>query len=242
MLGLVSSRALPALSSRVASLQPQQKARAAALPRARPVVTRAESVTLPSVRASVPANVDFPGSLALVSYALHTVAANTSVSFALTPHLIYAALAWVTLVNGVLTLVPNSVEIPAGNVGEVIGPLFLAVNALNGLPQLALAPVQTATLLFGYLIAKGLPAFSYSTPVWLATLAAAVYKGLGAEWTVAAFGLSAAWRLAQGIQNKAVPYADLAFVAFAGYAAYQGGYELAALAIWAGHVLASILP
>jgi hypothetical protein len=59
-----------------------------------------------------------------------------------------------------------------------------------------------------------LPTFQYSRWVWLGTLVAAIYKGLSAQWLVAAYGLSAAWRLSQEQDLKQLAFLALAFWAF----------------------------
>ena len=74
-------------------------------------------------------------------------------------------------------------------VGSFCGPAFLAANALGGFGG-RVTPLQTAVVVFGWWQAQQLPAFTGSTWVYMASLAAAVYKNLAAEASVGVGGLA----------------------------------------------------
>lgn len=119
----------------------------------------------------------------------------------------------------------------------MISPFFLASAAL-GFFNGHLTAFQTATVAFGYYLAQALPG---PLPLWLASLGYAIYSNHAAEWTVAAFGLSAAYRVYGFVKEKAwndsVP--SVLFAAFAAWAFYANIVHTAALLVFGGHVLAS---
>ena len=75
-----------------------------------------------------------------------------------------------------------------------MGPTFLAIQALGGVPGVHLPPWDAACALFGALLARRLPTFPLSPPLWLGMLAAAIYKGARRR---------GCWRLARGLGSHA---------------------------------------
>jgi hypothetical protein len=180
-----------------------------------------------------------PNYLALAAFAANEVSKHTSLpGLPITLNSIYASLAWITLSYAVLSWTLE--KFTSDKIALLVGPVVLATQALNGIPRLYLTPWQTATAAFGTLLINRLPKFEYSTYVWLASLVAAVWKNLTAEWTVAAFGLSAAYRVVNGLQDKRVPIQEVAFALLSAYAAYTRDYASGAVAIFAGYVLSSL--
>jgi hypothetical protein len=77
-------------------------------------------------------------------------------------------------------------------------------------------------------------------PLWLASLAYAIYSNHPAEWAVAAFGLSAAHKVFLAAKDKAVPAPQqVLFLAVAAWAFYASAVQQVAVLVFGGHVLAS---
>ena len=129
-------------------------------------------------------------------------------------------------------------QFEADRVGNVVAPFFLASSALNFFNG-HLTAFQAATAGFGYYLAKRLPG---PLPIWLASLAYAMYSNHAAEWAVAAFGLSAGWKIVEAAKEKAVPKPEqVAFFALAAWSFYAGITDQIALLIFGGHVLSSTI-
>lgn len=118
-------------------------------------------------------------------------------------------------------------------VGSVVGPAYLAVQALGGF---GLSRLAVASAAFGLLLAWDLPG---PTVAWLPMLAAAVFYGYGAHWVVAAFGAAAAWGLVAGSREGRPPVQQLAFAGLAAWSLYAGHALPVALCVFAGRILAS---
>jgi hypothetical protein len=95
------------------------------------------------------------------------------------------------------------------------GPSLLPGPAHGGLLPAAACPAATQL--------DKLPSFQQSRWVWMATLVAAIYKGLSAQWLVAAFGLSALWKLVAQYRDTSTIQSpqEVAFVALAAWAFYK---------------------
>lgn len=173
---------------------------------------------------------DLPGYLAATGFAI----SHISSKFALTPELLYASLAVYQLVYCVLSVLNGKSE--ADRIGTVVAPTFLASAAL-GFFNGHLTAFQTATAGFGYYLAQDLPG---PLPVWMATLAYAIYSNHAAEWAVAAFGLSAGVKVFDAVKAKAVPAVQqVLFLVLAGWALYSNIAQQMALLVFGGHLLAS---
>ncbi|EFN51297.1 hypothetical protein CHLNCDRAFT_141242 [Chlorella variabilis] len=155
--------------------------------------------------------------------------------FQLTTSHIYVALAGYTVAWAALTMLDRDSRVQFDVVGSAIGPMFVAVHALGGFGG-RVAPMDVATFLFGWWWIGKLPAFPYSHWAWLATLVAAIYKGLGAQWLVGALGVSAVWRLVMDRDLK-----QLAFAGVAAYAFAKGAEVPVALIMMAAQMVASIV-
>jgi len=194
-----------------------------------PIAALPGTSTLPSVPGDKD---DLPGYLAVAGLAISEV----SNKFSMTPELLYASLAVYNLVYVVLSVVNGKFE--ADRVGNVIAPTFLASAAL-GFFNGHISAFQSVTAGFGYYLAQALPG---PLPLWLATLGYAIYSNHAAEWAVAAFGLSAAYKVFESAKAKSVPAAqNVLFIALAGWAFYSNAAEHVALLIFGGHTLASTI-
>jgi hypothetical protein len=174
---------------------------------------------------------DLPGYLAVAGLAVTELSKS---KFAMTPELLYASLAVYNLVYVVLSVVNGKFE--ADRVGNVIAPTFLASAAL-GFFNGHISAFDCSTAGFGYFLAQALPG---PLPLWLATLAYAIYSNHAAEWAVAAFGLSAAYKIFNAVNSKSFPAPqNVLFLALAGWAFYTNAAHQVALLIYGGHVLSS---
>jgi len=192
-----------------------------------PIAALPGTSSLPSIPGDTD---DLPGYLAVAGLAVSEV----SKKFSMTPELLYASLAVYNLVYVVLSVVNGKFE--ADRVGNVIAPTFLASAAL-GFFNGHISAFECATAGFGYYLAQALPG---PLPLWLATLGYAIYSNHAAEWSVAAFGLSAAYKVFESAKAKSVPAVqNVLFIALAGWAFYTNAAQQVALLIYGGHVLAS---
>jgi hypothetical protein len=181
---------------------------------------------------SVPGDAaDLPGFIAVAGLAVTEISKS---KFAMTPELLYASLAVYNLLYVVLSVINGKFE--ADRVGNVIAPTFLSAAAL-GFFNGHITAFQCATAGFGYYLAQGLPG---PLPLWLASLGYAIYSNHAAEWSVAAFGLSAAYKIFKSAESKSIPAVqNVLFLALAGWAFYSNAAQQIALLIYGGHVLAS---
>ena len=188
------------------------------------------SAALPSIPGE---KEDLPGYIAIAGLAATELAKG---KFAVTPELLYTSLAVYQLLYTLLGVINGKSE--ADRIGTFVAPVFLASAAL-GFFNGYLTAFQVATAAFGYYLAQSLPS-QVPLPLWLASLAYAIYSGYAAEWAVAAFGLAAAWAVGNAAKNKSVPAPQqVLFLGVAAWAFYTNAAQQVALLIYAGHVLAS---
>lgn len=150
---------------------------------------------------------------------------------AITAALLLKSLAILQLLHAVTAVATRKFD--SDTVAAVVGPAVLAVAALN---LEYITYLQAANALFGYYLCEKLEGSFW---VWVATLAGAMYAGVGLEWYAGAFALWQSTRLVRGGQNNTVPLLTIPALAVAAWAFWKEQAQLLAVTLFIAHTVAS---